>query len=69
MNASSSAYFEQNRLIIEKEKQLRDSPWDHRVYEALDKIVFFDFFGSFDASMSKTINPKILGFNTLPLKS
>ena len=39
------------------------------MYEALDKIFFFDFFCSFKTSMSKTTNPKILGSNTLPMKS
>ena len=39
------------------------------VYEALDKIFFFDFFYSFNTSMSKTTNPKILRSDSLPMKS
>ena len=39
------------------------------VCEALDKKKFSDFFYSFNTSMSKTTNPKILRSDSLPMKS
>jgi len=48
---------------------LREGPRGHRGYEAPDKKKISDFFYSFNTSMSKTTNPKMLRSDSLPMKS